>query len=71
MEYSKFDYQSDRHCSKTDERDRRVVQGLITSQIDTAPKQVNGSLLRIERLITSQIDTAPKHKAGHDAGLLV
>ena len=39
------------------------VTGLITSQIDTAPKLV-AYISNIEnRLITSQIDTAPKHNS--------
>ena len=34
-----FDYQSDRHCSKTSVLVTAATTGLITSQIDTAPKQ--------------------------------
>ena len=37
----KFDYQSDRHCAKTHSRNAAAASGLITSQIDTAPKQRN------------------------------
>ena len=56
----KFDYQSDRHCSKTLDCAAVRCGGLITSQIDTAPKR-GGVLRRADAgLITSQIDTAPK-----------
>ena len=34
----KFDYQSDRHCAKTGSAGVFRLLGLITSQIDTAPK---------------------------------
>ena len=34
-----FDYQSDRHCSKTRKSTGASSTGLITSQIDTAPKR--------------------------------
>ena len=34
----RFDYQSDRHCSKTAHVFRKAFSSLITSQIDTAPK---------------------------------
>ena len=58
-----FDYQSNRHCAKT--RDLELVRavGLITSQIDTAPKRHPGLIQTPACLITSQIDTAPKPNA--------
>ena len=60
-----FDYQSDRHCAKTPYIERDAKAGLITSQIDTAPKQHDGLVLVVAGLITSQIDTAPKpHERG-------
>ena len=37
------------------------MDGLITSQIDTAPKRGMRDVRTVLRLITSQIDTAPKH----------
>ena len=55
-----FDYQSNRHCAKTDHGLNYNENGLITSQIDTAPKRGTGWSHRRPRLITSQIDTAPK-----------
>ena len=43
-----------------------VDVGLITSQIDTAPKRGKWPDAQQLRLITSQIDTAPKRrKWGH------
>ena len=33
-----FDYQSNRHCAKTVPCCSTAIWGLITSQIDTAPK---------------------------------
>ena len=59
----KFDYQSDRHCAKTRGLIVRNYVGLITSQIDTAPKHLRRRACAGGRLITSQIDTAPKHRA--------
>ena len=56
-----FDYQSERHCSKTGKGHSRECASLITSQNVTAPKHV---LLRAAvgaGLITSQNVTAPKH----------
>ena len=44
--------------------------GLITSQIDTAPKLHAVSQDRHARLITSQIDTAPKRVRPYDLTLL-
>ena len=56
-----FDYQLDRHCSKTANTDELFEYGsLITSQIDTAPKLMGGMVWTRASLITSQIDTAPK-----------
>ena len=55
-----FDYQSDRHCSKTPSARNSASCCLITSQIDTAPKLGWGQAKSITRLITSQIDAAPK-----------
>ena len=64
-----FDYQSDRHCSKTYGEITPLRSSLITSQIDTAPKRRAQRGYGRRRLITSQIDTAPKL---HDlAGFLV
>ena len=37
-----FDYQSDRHCAKTLHPQGDCNASLITSQIDTAPKQNHG-----------------------------
>ena len=62
LKESGFDYQSDRHCSKTYLRvDGRQLR-LITSQIDTAPKPHAAQHREDGGLITSQIDTAPKQK---------
>ena len=59
-----FDYQSDRHCAKTESAEDVDAESLITSQIDTAPKPpLRLARLRL-RLITSQIDTAPKQELG-------
>ena len=55
-----FDYQSDRHCSKTYYITTDINIRLITSQIDTAPKLQVPTLQGLLSLITSQIDTAPK-----------
>ena len=55
-----FDYQSDRHCSKTRPTRCSSSWGLITSQIDTAPKLTDVLDAVVGGLITSQIDTAPK-----------
>ena len=60
-----FDYQSDRHRSKTRSSRCSRPSGLITSQIDTAPKLVKLVTHRRQRLITSQIDTAPKLRFPH------
>ena len=60
----RFDYQSDRHCAKTAQPQADVVQSLITSQIDTAPKLQLDAAGTTCGLITSQIDTAPKPR-GH------
>ena len=57
---SLFDYQSNRHCAKTADARGRGPLGLITSQIDTAPKLIKRVELVVVGLITSQIDTAPK-----------
>ena len=57
---SQFDYQSDWHCAKTAEPFSAYGGGLITSQIDTAPKLLLWYCSPRFRLITSQIDTAPK-----------
>ena len=57
---TRFDYQSDRHCAKTHDGILYGYFGLITSQIDTAPKHALARLDDDESLITSQIDTAPK-----------
>ena len=65
MRACSFDYQSDRHCSKTSELVFKGVSRLITSQIDTAPKQPCSSSGRASSLITSQIDTAPKQRREH------
>ena len=62
-----FDYQSDRHCSKTPDGRSRQGAGLITSQIDTAPKQADRRARHGRGLITSQIDTAPKPRGRRDA----
>ena len=56
----RFDYQSDRHCSKTANFSELETPCLITSQIDTAPKLVRTEDVALRGLITSQIDTAPK-----------
>ena len=45
--------------------------GLITSQIDTAPKRRVNMLCGIGSLITSQIDTAPKHAINEYNGVTV
>ena len=58
---SQFDYQSDRHCAKTGVQNAILNLCLITSQIDTAPKQLVRDGHDEVGLITSQIDTAPKH----------
>ena len=63
----RFDYQSDRHCSKTSVLVTAATTGLITSQIDTAPKLVLLAAGEPVGLITSQIDTAPK-PASREAG---
>ena len=55
-----FDYQSDRHCAKTEDLELLLFVGLITSQIDTAPKRGDRQRGKRPCLITSQIDTAPK-----------
>ena len=57
-----FDYQSDRHCPKTCTIVVWADTGLITSQIDTAPKQAGIIRASLPSLITSQIDTAPKRE---------
>ena len=59
-----FDYQSDRHCSKTQCASGSHPLGLITSQIDTAPKPEGVGAAAEGSLITSQIDTAPKRRGG-------
>ena len=63
----RFDYQSDRHCAKTVARLVVLLGGLITSQIDTAPKHYGLPAGDPMSLITSQIDTAPK-QAGAGRG---
>ena len=55
-----FDYQSERHCSKTKMLQGRAVSGLITSQNVTAPKQADEAHAKLFRLITRQNVTAPK-----------
>ena len=40
------------------------MDGLITSQFDTAPKRARGIAALNLSLITSQFDTAPKQQAG-------
>ena len=55
-----FDYQSVRHCSKTSVAVFHALNGLITSQFDTAPKLKGFKRFSNECLITSQFDTAPK-----------
>ena len=55
-----FDYQSERHCSKTLFARSDLKTCLITSQNDTAPKLSGELTLTSSRLITSQNDTAPK-----------
>ena len=55
-----FDYQSDRHRSKTRACALFRFPDLITSQIDTAPKLNMKPAETVNDLITSQIDTAPK-----------
>ena len=57
-----FDYQSDRHCSKTLDVAAGDWSSLITSQIDTAPKLRPSCSTWRASLITSQIDTAPKRR---------
>ena len=50
-----------------------IENGLITSQIDTAPKRLQEAPAEGHGLITSQIDTAPKLKllwSGSAAGLI-
>ena len=66
---SRFDYQSVRHCSKTNHREVRASCSLITSQFDTAPKQARFRIFQNLCLITSQFDTAPKR--GHSMHLPV
>ena len=56
-----FDYQSVRHCSKTEMAKIDETVSLITSQFDTAPKLSWLHAARGLGLITSQFDTAPKH----------
>ena len=58
-----FDYQSERHRSKTLTCRASRLRSLITSQNDTAPKRGLRRLRRHRRLITSQNDTAPKRLA--------
>ena len=55
-----FDYQSDRHCAKTAATASACPTSLITSQIDTVPKQIRKHSPNVNCLITSQIDTVPK-----------
>ena len=57
---SGLDYQSVRHCSKTDCRLRQHQECWITSQFDTAPKRHWSSCAPMCGWITSQFDTAPK-----------
>ena len=47
----------------------KLREGLITSQIDTAPKPDVVEHERFHSLITSQIDTAPKLLRGQPNGL--
>ena len=56
----RLDYQSDQHCAKTTCYVSPLHDGLITSQINTAPKHNLGVDAGQLRLITSQINTAPK-----------
>ena len=60
MEEAGFDYQSERHRSKTPCRADRRAGRLITSQNDTAPKRSVALARHGDGLITSQNDTAPK-----------
>ena len=46
----------------------RECGGLITSQIDTAPKRQRRRPFGSQGLITSQIDTAPKPVCGRRRG---
>ena len=55
-----LDYQSVRHCSKTQWNTTATNQGWITSQFDTAPKPLWCSTPDSAGWITSQFDTAPK-----------
>ena len=66
-----FDYQSDRHRSKTRACALFRFPDLITSQIDTAPKLVYEPHDPGLYLITSQIDTAPKPRVQRDAELRI
>ena len=59
---SRCDYQSERHCSKTQYQQGRKAIRAITSQNDTAPKLDRGVALHIVCAITSQNDTAPKRR---------
>ena len=71
MPVNRFDYQSERHCSKTSCRTRKVGASLITSQNDTAPKLESRLLAPGSRLITSQNDTAPKQTNRNSSRSLV
>ena len=55
------DYQSERHCSKTQAYPWSEQRGAITSQNGTAPKLYLTSETDKESAITSQNGTAPKH----------
>ena len=58
--YPKCDYQSERHCSKTNCLQKAAQNGAITSQNDTAPKHMTSLRKTQLSAITSQNDTAPK-----------
>ena len=65
----RFNYQSDRHCSKTKRFGLLREQRLITSQIGTAPKLRVIYVPERQGLITSQIDTAPKRGLERNHGM--
>ena len=46
-----------------------AIRGLITSQIDTAPKLCDKRAAQQRGLITSQIDTAPKRTRTRARGI--
>ena len=57
---TRFDYQSECHCSKTSLLRSSWLPGLITSQNATAPKLLSSNQYAHPGLITSQNATAPK-----------